>query len=65
MQQLKKLCDGKQQCQVNVTREECNYISYTDNEFVGYFCIKTTSGKLELGFAILKHRPDQNMTGSM
>ena len=62
VQQLKNLCDGRQQCQVNVTTEECTYRSryygYTDNELVRYFCINTTPGKLELGIAILKYTID-------
>ena len=69
VQQLKNLCDGKQHCQVDVSRIECDYRSYTDNEIVDYFCIDNAAGKLELGIAILKYtivyRPNQNMTESM
>ena len=51
VQQLKNLCDGEQQCQVTVTREECTYRDYyTDNELVLYFCINPTPGKLALQY---------------
>ena len=56
--QLKKLCDGKRQCQVTVARRECDYHSYTDTESVRYFCNNNIQGTLELGIAILKYTID-------